>query len=166
MSVSFFTYTHHHCISHMWYTGPFARRSLKRNLNKVYTNDLDESKAARYSPIDRNITFCTKEENSQLLTVDDIKTNPGLEATMLHEGIHAVLNKSKIACKANGIIYGTGISEITERGEEYGRGLNEGLTNWICEKTGIPKNTYPEETNFVRQLELALGEKAIMKMEN
>lgn len=47
---------------------------------------------------------------------------------------------------------------------EIGRGLNEGLTNWIVRKTGLPTNGYRTLTNFMEELELAIGEDNVMEM--
>ena len=59
---------------------------------------------------------------------------------------------------------GSGILERYSNGSELGRGLNEGYTEWICEKCGYKTFSYQELTNFVRLLELALGTEKTMEL--
>lgn len=49
-------------------------------------------------------------------------------------------------------------------GRQLGIGLNEGLTEWICQKAGYGCVSYIAEYNIVRLFELAIGEENIMKL--
>ena len=142
----------------------FARKRLELNLNKVYTNEVNKKHAGYHNPNDASITLCTKVENSDPLRVEDIENNNSLQSTCLHEAIHAILERTKLECKIMGIKSGTGMLEFYNNGNELGRGLNEGLTNWICEKAQFYPNSYLMLTNFINELELAIGEKNVMKL--
>lgn len=101
--------------------------------------------------------------------------------TVLHESIHHILSRNNIIISETGILLSTGI----------GRGLNEGLTEWICEKAGYPKmkrsreddyldikldesfnpgrrsggnDYYYDLTEFIKQIELAVGEENVMRL--
>lgn len=69
--------------------------------------------------------------------------------------------------------YCTGIikkieADTTEGKEEWivGRGLNEGLTDWIAEKCGLSNelSSYNDLTNIIKKIELALGTKRVLKL--
>lgn len=66
--------------------------------------------------------------------------------------------------KKCGIRAGTGIYMILDNGLEVGKGLNEGYTNWISNKAGVPTKNYTRLTNFVSLLELAVGRKSVMAL--
>lgn len=142
----------------------FAKRRLALNLDKVYTNKIHKKKLGYYTPNDSSITLCTKEENTNILKIIDIKNNPSIQATLLHEAIHAILAKTKWECKMLGIKIGYGMFESYHNGTELGIGLNEGLTNWICNKAELYPTSYPTLTTFIYELELAIGEKNTMKL--
>ena len=113
----------------------FARENLELNLERVYTNEFSLIRSGYMDEEDLSITICTNKENDTILSIDDIEKRPNLKATIMHEALHAILSKSKMFCRRNKIKAGTGILECYENGKELGRGLNEGLTNWITEKT-------------------------------
>ena len=55
--------------------------------------------------------------------------------------------------------------ESYSNGLEIGRGLNEGLTNWVCEKvSGIEATGYSNLTNLVYELEVAIGPERVMSL--
>lgn len=142
----------------------FARKSLELNLEKVYTNEFSLIMSGYRNRKDSSITICTNKENDTILSVDDIERNPNIKAIIMHEALHAILSKSKIFCRINKIKAGTGILEYYENGTELGRGLNEGLTNWITNKTGHPIYSYKELTSYIKMIKLARGEERVMKM--
>lgn len=144
----------------------FAEKRLKANLYKVYTNEINK-KCSGYANIKgkgaSTITICCKEQTNELLSVEQIENNASLEITLLHEAIHIILEKTKRECRKARIVSGTGVLERHE-GSEIGRGLNEGLTNWIVRKTGLDVDTYQTLTNFMEELELAIGEDNVMAL--
>lgn len=142
----------------------FAKKRLKLNLDKVYTNETNKILRGYYDFLNKFIILCTDEENDKLLTSMDIEENTSLQETILHESVHAILNKTNLECLYSGVLFSTGIQEMYFTGNELGRGLNEGLTQWICGKAGYFSEEYVTLTNFINELELAIGEKRVMKM--
>lgn len=142
----------------------FVKRRLYFNLDKVYIGKKEEKVSSGYYEIENlSITLDSLLEEKLELTSKDIENDTKLQAYSLHELIHAILTKTKLECKLNGIENGTGIFEKDNKGNQLGRGLNEGLTNWICEKVNLQTYTYKNLTNFVKLLELAIGEKRVIK---
>lgn len=123
------------------------RKNLDKNILKVYTNEADNIAIAYFE--NRRIVICKSGENGRILTKEDIKKKK-LEESIVHEGIHAVLNH-----KDN---KGTGILR-----ENIGNGFNEGYTNWVLEKIGFKTKTYNELTNIVKQIEIAIGKETLIK---
>ena len=142
----------------------YARNRLGINLDKVYTNEFNRLYSGYQNPEDNSITICTPKKDEPIMTPEQLEADKSRLATLLHESVHAILTRTKQECKKFGIISGSGIMEEKKNGEEIGRGLNEGLTNWICEKAGVPTVSYPEITNLVKELELAVGEEKIMQL--
>lgn len=93
----------------------------------------------------------------------DIENNKKLKHLILHESIHAIFKRTKEECKKINIEDGTGVLEFYNNGQELGRGFNEGLTEWICQKAGYGEKSYPAEKDIIKILELALGEETVMK---
>lgn len=83
---------------------------------------------------------------------------------ILHEALHAIFEKDKQEYKELGLRYSTGVDEMYLDGTSLGIGLNEGLTEWICQKAGYGCISYTTEFNIVRMLELAIGEENVMKL--
>ncbi|MBQ2835982.1 MAG: hypothetical protein IJE68_04030 [Clostridia bacterium] len=146
------------------YGKSFAKQRLEVNLDKVYMGGYSNCNAGVYSYYNKSITIYSNDESVNFITIADIENNREHQQTILHEAIHAIFAKTKEECVAQGIFGGTGIAEIYENGQELGRGLNEGLTEWICEKTGCGAQAYEHEYNTVNLLELAIGEQAVMKL--
>lgn len=146
----------------------FARMRLEQNVQKVFTNEYSTTVKGYQDSFNKSITLCTPNIDDDFLTVEKIQKYKEQLFTALHEAIHAILSRDKDECKKFNIISGTGIMGVivNQQGEmiEVGRGLNEGLTNWICECTGYSSNTYPELTIFLHQLELAIGPERVMAM--
>lgn len=142
----------------------FVRSRLDINLGTVYTNEENDDANGYYRFEDYSTTICEGKENGSLLTPEDIEQNLECQATSLHELIHAILRRTKLECQLYGIEAGTGVFERYKNGTELGRGLNEGLTNWICRKAGVNITGYKRLTSFVRILELATDEERIMRL--
>ena len=143
----------------------FAKKRLELNLGKVYTNVFDSIMVGTYNLFgDHSITLYTSNHNEQPLTIEELSKDSVKMSTMFHEAIHAIFRRTDKECKKYRIQNGTGILETTKGGKEFGRGLNEGLTNWICEKAGLDVISYIKITDLVRELELAIGTKNVMKL--
>lgn len=56
------------------------------------------------------------------------------------------------------------MDEVYLDGKQVGIGLNEGLTEWICQKAGYGCVSYFSEYNIVRLLELDIGEENVMRL--
>lgn len=144
----------------------FATNRLNMNVDKVYTNEVDGeiSVGGYYKESDSSITICKEGKDGKILSPSDIENDKLLQEATTHEAVHAILRKLKKECVKRKLKGGTGILERYKKGGELGRGFNEGLTNWIVRKAGIKTHSYPELTNLVEQIELAIGSKETMKI--
>lgn len=147
------------------YGKDFVKSRLETNL-KTVSIDISNSNAntARYDIEKSCITFFLSNDSTKTLTIADIESNRKLQHMILHESIHAIFRRTKEECKAFGIEDGTGTLEFYNNGQELGRGLNEGLTEWICQKAGYGALSYVAEQNIIKILELAIGENAVMQL--
>lgn len=147
------------------YGKDFVRKRLEKNLEKVYT-DISSSNpnTALYDMENSCITIFSENNLDKLLTVDDIENNKKLKHLILHESIHAIFRRTKEECQEFGIEDGTGILEFYSNEQELGRGFNEGLTEWICQKAGYGEQSYDSEKGIIKILELAIGEEAVMNL--
>lgn len=147
--------------------GPkFAKSQMRKNVLVVYSNESYsvEGYSAYHNGDERSITFCdTGKDKDELLTPDDVEKSSTISETALHESIHAILERSRQKCKEYGILGGTGLLERYLE-VEIGRGLNEGFTEWMCEKLGFKPLAYYELTNFVRLIEMAIGTEKTMQL--
>ncbi len=142
----------------------FAKKRLDINLDKVYTNEVNEKLGGYYDLKDSSVTICDKKPRERKLTVRDIKNIIFLQEISLHELVHAILRRTRGECKKFKIMRGTGMQEDYADGSEIGRGLNEGLTNWICKMAGLNPRTYIRLTSFVEIIAGEIGEKNVMKL--
>lgn len=142
----------------------FAESRLNDNLREVYTNEKSSTSSGYYDFADKSITLCESGVDDKLLAPEDIDSSENKKATILHEAIHAILRKLKEECEEIGVVDVTGIMESYKDDSELGRGLNEGLTNWIVEKAGLKPNGYETLTNVIRMLELAIGSERVMNL--
>ena len=140
----------------------FAKKSLRKFIKKVYTDEESEIRSGCYSIKDNSITIYRSGSNGELLKSEDLEEAD--REVCVHEAVHAVLTRTKFECFIYRIQSGTGIRTTDLSDNEYGRGLNEGLTEWICEKAGFKSIAYPEFVSFIKQLELVLGEEKIMEL--
>ena len=147
------------------YGKDFVRKRLEKNLEKIYTDIFSSnSNTALYDMNNSCIIIFSGNHSVKSLTVADIENNKKLKHLILHESIHAIFRRTKEECQEFGIEDGTGILEFYNNGQELGRGFNEGLTEWICQKTGYVEQSYDSEKNIIKILELAIGEEAVMRL--
>lgn len=144
------------------YGEDFVRKKLETNLEKVYINISNcNSDTALYDMENSSITIFSNKP----LDIFDIENNKKLKHLILHESIHAIFRRTREECEKFGIEDGTGVLEF-QNNQEIGRGFNEGLTEWICQKAGYGQQAYMAEKNIIRILELAIGEDAVMQLAN
>ena len=144
------------------YGEDFVRKKLETNLEKVYINISNcNSDTALYDMENSSITIFSNKP----LDIFDIENNKKLKHLMLHEAIHAIFRRTREECEKIDIEDGTGVLEF-QNNQEIGRGFNEGLTEWICQKAGYGQQAYMAEKNIIRILELAVGEDAVMQLAN
>lgn len=149
------------------YGEDFVRKRLEINLEKVYTEISSSNlNTGLYDMENSSITIFTSNESTRPLTIADIENNKKLKHMILHESIHAIFRRTKEECQAYGIEDGTGVLEFYKNNQELGRGFNEGLTEWICQKAGYGEQSYAAEKNIMKILELAIGEDAVMQLAN
>ena len=144
----------------------FVNKRLSKNLDKVYIDKARNDIAGCFRMQDKSITLYLLEDEAVDVKkiIEKIDDNQFLKFVILHEAIHAIFCKSELEKKLQGIKYGTGIMEIQNDGTCVGKGINEGLTNWICEKSGVKAESYRVTTDCTRRLEEVIGEENMMKM--
>lgn len=152
------------------YGKDFVRKRLDINLDKVYVTYIDgdsnKVNTAYYDLNNHCITIFLNTQSAKPLQKDDIEKNKKLKQLLLHEIVHAIFMRTKEECKTLGIDSGTGVLEFYDDGTDIGRGLNEGLTQWICQKAGYGTIAYITEMKIIKMLELAIGEESVMKLAN
>ena len=149
----------------------YAAKRIRDNILSVYTNESQAGKTydGYHYGVDKSITLLRSGKDGALLSVDDVSNDTDLQEILVHEAVHAILNRTYKECRKYGIEDGTGIMQtqldpVYYYRSEIGRGLNEGLTEWFCEKAGFKTLAYPELTNYVRLLEKFLGTEKIMEL--
>lgn len=147
------------------YGRDFAAKRLEQNLKTVYVEGYNIFYGALYQPQEQSIILCSDDPNKETLTVDDVKKDRNLRQKAVHEAVHAIFEKTEKECESLGISYGCGIVECHDN-NELGRGLNEGITEWICEKAGVGQRCYNHVYKIVKLLELAIGEENVMRLAN
>lgn len=149
------------------YGKEFVRKRLEKNLKKVHMNtSSDDFNTGLYNMENHSITIFASNNSEKSLTITDIENNKKLKHMILHESLHAIFRRTLEECQEFNIVDGTGILEFYKNNQELGRGLNEGLTEWICQKAGYGEQAYTAEKNIIKILELAIGEDAVMKLAN
>lgn len=138
----------------------YANRKI-RKLKNVYTNEEDYLHSGYQSGDE--ITICIKGKNGNLYSVDEIEKNEKIQQIALHEAIHLIFRHGEFTTGMKILVECKGKSK---KYTEIGRGLNEGLTEWITKKCGydVSMGGYKVLTKFIEQLEIALGEDAIMAL--
>ena len=145
----------------------FIRFKIKQ-LNAVYTNASSFSDSGYQSG--HQITLCYSGKDDKLLSIEDIINSRRIQQVLLHEMIHFLLRRFLTNGTGMLIYVIKDFKELitSKRLYELGRGLNEGLTEWITKKIGyyVESSGYAELINFIEQLEVALGEENIMSLGN
>lgn len=147
------------------YGKEFIEGQLNKNVEKVITDVFSKRKVkGAYNPTIKAIILLSENENSPPMTIQDIEGNRILKHNILHEALHAIFELNKEEHENKGLKYGTGLDEVYLDGKQVGIGINEGLTEWICQKAGYGCVSYFTECNIVRLLELAIGEENVMRL--
>lgn len=158
----------------------FVQRKFEENVIDVYSNEENEDSSGYYRFEDKSITICSSGKDGKLLTPIEVEHDEDIKETSVHETIHGILargvksrNKAEIAIdnirkilgiKQIGYKIGTGILEQRPDWSEIGRGLNEGLTEWICKIAGLKANSYKNLVKIIELLEVAIGTTNVMKL--
>lgn len=144
----------------------FVNKRLNKNLDKVYIDKSRNDIAGCFGMQDKSITLYLLDDETLDVKkiIEKIDDNQFLKFVILHETVHAIFCKSELEKKIQGIKCGTGIMEIRNDGTCVGKGINEGMTNWICEKSGVKAELYRVTTDCTRKLEDVIGEENMMKM--
>ena len=149
----------------------FAAKKIRDSILSVYTNEpqMGKTYAGYHYGVDKSITLLRSGKDGALLSVDDVSNDTDLQEILVHEAVHAILNRTNKECRKYGIEDGTGIMQsqldpVYYYRSEIGRGLNEGLTEWFCEKAGFKTLAYPELTNYIRLLEKFVGTEKVMEL--
>ncbi len=143
----------------------FIRQRAKQNITRIEIEKKPEADGSDgYYNLERRTVVVRGYDDVQEFEQEfERKKQNDAQATMLHETIHAILANF---IKRGIITNSTGIMEYYKDGEECGRGLNEALTEWIVEKAGLSPTSYRMELNLLKQIELVIGERAVMRMAN
>ena len=148
----------------------FAKKQLLSNIVTVYTNEPKGTHtwSGLHRRDDKSITLIDFTQNGEVLSPEDIQNDASIEQICAHEAVHALLERSKKECKRFGIKAGTGLLERFTDGKgnefELGRGFNEGYTEWMTVQAGYKSQAYPELTNMVTLLGLAIGQEKMMEL--
>jgi len=159
----------------------FVQRKFEENVIDVYSNEENEDNSGYYRFEDKSITICSSGKDGKLLTPIEIEHDEDIKETSVHEAIHAILTRRTTTIKIiihnimsmvsgvyksreSNITIGTGILEAKKGGSEIGRGLNEGLTEWICKIAGLKAGTYINLRRTVELLEIAIGSIKVMRL--
>lgn len=149
------------------YGRDFVRKRLEINLKNVdIISSNSDFNTALYNTENFSITIFIGNNFTEPVTIEYIENNKKLRHLILHEAIHAIFRRTKEECQEFGIEDGTGTLEFYRNAQELGRGLNEGLTEWICKKVGYGGSAYIAEQNIIKILEFAIGEESVLKLAN
>lgn len=132
---------------------------LDANLKNFLMEDTREDALGGYNFKEKAITLYLGKN----ITAKEILENENLLTTILHEGIHSVLRNK----------FGTGLFYFRPKldeniqkiilpeseFEELGRGLNEGVTNWIVRQSGVETISYNNLTEITELIASCIGTK-------
>lgn len=125
---------------------------LNKNIKKVFSDETLINETGYYNTGTNEIHLKVNEEHR--ITQTEVENTYTLKGTVMHECIHALFCHEE---------YSTGaLAKYGNR--QIGRGINEGLTNWIIEKCGIIINGYLVQKNIVKALECVFDEETILKL--
>ena len=97
---------------------------LNKNIKKVFSDETLINETGYYNTGTNEIHLKVNEEHR--ITQTEVENTYTLKGTVMHECIHALFCHEE---------YSTGaLAKYGNR--QIGRGINEGLTNWIIEKCG------------------------------
>lgn len=158
-----------------------SKKTLKENIQSIDNETYKPCSAGQYEFTEKIIYLIKNKPEDPSIKIKDLKTDHILKRTLMHEILHALLMK-KIETEKGTKKYTQATFEYYKKDEieaEIGRGMLEGLIEWILskaynEKTQIidinsidiksTSNYYPIEENIVKQLEILYGEDKIMKI--
>ena len=128
------------------YGKDFARERMQ-SLKNVYIEEKSESTEtiAGYQRGNGEITIIDREKGEHKNFISDIKKDKDKRQIAIHESVHLVLrhNEGEDAKGCTGMVRViSAIAQKTNKNRkiEIGRGLNEGLTEWITEQCGYKES--------------------------
>ena len=147
-------------------------RRIKKNIKAIRTNEEKEDCGGWCVLNKPEIVLCSPEKEKPP-QIEYFTKNPSKREVLIHEAVHAILkhksgtgllhidkNREPKAKKVLGSILG---KKVPTNFAEIGRGINEGYTNWIVEKSNIRTNTYQVLKSINRQIEACIGEEEMIK---
>ena len=164
------------------------KRVLDRNIKGIVTGGRNERFAGLYYPVTRRIQILNRGD----IDLEGLRGSKNATGVFAHEGIHAMfrksktrggisnhrgqinikgfIKKSKVRYKSSRNIFELAENIIIESSDDFmflfdfGRALDEGLTEWVKQKCVEGNETYENEVNVVNQIENAIGTKNVLKM--
>ena len=134
---------------------------LDANLKNLLMEDTREEVLGGYNFKEKAITIYLGKN----ITAKELLDNENWIATILHEGIHSILRNK----------YGTGLFNLNYIDEyiqkiflvpsefdELGRGLNEGVTNWIVRQNNVEIMSYNNLTEITEIIASCIGSKKMV----
>lgn len=127
------------------------RKNIDDNIKDIFIRNKRNSVSGEYNFLRKWIILYFGSD----LTIKDIASTKLGIGTILHEGVHAIFRHKR----------GTGLFCINKHNKnahtnyfsEIGRGLNEGITEWIVEQNGVKDLAYLNLTQIVRIIENSIG---------
>ena len=144
------------------YGDTFALNQMCK-IKKLYIGNKDKSELGAQNGMDEITLYCAKDGNLNI-SIEDIKSDEKIKRTLLHEGIHLVLRRDQyVSGMMMNIDTYDDLGQIKK--EEIGRGLNEGLTEWIVDKCGMQGGeSYLDLKYIIKELEVAIGPEKVMNL--
>lgn len=154
------------------------RKILDKNVESIDLNYFSKLNVGIYSFLKQKISLSKKNKDDKPLTLKNIKKNPKIKTTYMHELLHALF--ATISNKNGEIKFTDSTFQYYQKGDyevEVGRGMGEGLKEWLLSKAynknynsfneyGVKifskSESYPIETNVMSQLEIIFGEDKIL----
>ena len=169
---------------------------LAANISSIRRIPIDKKDgvAARYSLVNKEIHFCSKNK----LSIEDIRKDNDMMHIVVHESIHAILVNARqkdliiTGCSTNGkknkkVIRGVFNEFIKLKSTKgflrrflmkenfyrriddtsLGDGFNEGFTVWLTEKilgTEMSREAYPLEKYYIETISELIGEEETLKI--
>lgn len=141
----------------------FAKRKVKDL--KIYIKERLNENCVGQCSLDGVIDILLSTKNDEYYSISSLMEDEAILAVILHEGTHGVLRARN---GYTGIMMQLDSNNGKIKHDKYselGRAFNEGLTEWIVEKSGLGGHVgfeYLIYLRMVKLIELAIGEERVM----